>query len=387
MSDGKKSLKEIFNDRNIKQIIIPEIQRDYVWKTENVEKLLKSVIDDARENIQKFSNEELESYSPKIRELAERENNNSIVYSNIGFIYTYKDNEFNNRNFLVDGQQRLTTLYLLLLATAIKTGKKDYFVMQYFKNSLPTVDYKVRESAHNFLVRFIQHLLDGGSVSDIKNQYWFFLNYIHDRTITSLIQNYATILRIVEEKELKMDYVENNIELWVFDVTNSSQGEELYIYMNSRGEEVIVNENIKALLLEDLSETEKFKWGKKWEDWQDFFWKCRGENQNADKGFNEFLRWIIVIECIKTNRDALSVEGLGKFITTLHNQEKFSSELLSIEIVAKYFELIKTLKDEEYLEEKWLTGVTSIIDYYRFFPSILYVEKYPIYKLKILPEF
>ena len=74
------------------------------------------------------------------------------------------------------------------------------------------------------------------------------------------------------------------VDFWYFDTGISAQGEELYIYMNSRGELVQSNENLKALLLEKLNEAEKNKWGKKWEDWQDIFWKHKGKNRNADGG-------------------------------------------------------------------------------------------------------
>ena len=32
MKSGKYTLRELFLNKNIEQIIVPEIQRDYVWK-------------------------------------------------------------------------------------------------------------------------------------------------------------------------------------------------------------------------------------------------------------------------------------------------------------------------------------------------------------------
>lgn len=71
--------------------------------------------------------------------------------------------------------------------------------------------------------------------------------------------------------------------------------------MNSRGESVSSNESIKANLLKGLSEQEKHDWGVKWEKWQDLFWKNKVENLSADKGFEEFLKWIKIIEYIKAS--------------------------------------------------------------------------------------
>ena len=43
MKTGRYSLKDLFTHNEIEQIIIPEIQRDYVWKTDNVEQLLNAI--------------------------------------------------------------------------------------------------------------------------------------------------------------------------------------------------------------------------------------------------------------------------------------------------------------------------------------------------------
>lgn len=43
MNTGRYTLKSFLTDHNLDQIIIPEIQRDYVWQEENVKKLLISI--------------------------------------------------------------------------------------------------------------------------------------------------------------------------------------------------------------------------------------------------------------------------------------------------------------------------------------------------------
>jgi len=43
MKTGRYSLKDLLTHNEIEQIIIPEIQRDYVWAEDNVVKLLSSV--------------------------------------------------------------------------------------------------------------------------------------------------------------------------------------------------------------------------------------------------------------------------------------------------------------------------------------------------------
>ena len=46
MKAGKYNIKELFSNKNIEAVVVPEIQRDYVWGTEQVEGLLKSIFED-----------------------------------------------------------------------------------------------------------------------------------------------------------------------------------------------------------------------------------------------------------------------------------------------------------------------------------------------------
>ncbi|QNP51450.1 hypothetical protein H9L05_15680 [Hymenobacter qilianensis] len=66
--------------------------------------------------------------------------------------------------------------------------------------------------------------------------------------------------------------------------------------LNSTGLITSTGENQRALLLATESNPElKQSWGLQLEQWQDFFWKHRGQNLNADQGFNEFFRWLRII--------------------------------------------------------------------------------------------
>ncbi|MBK6965097.1 MAG: hypothetical protein IPH20_14455 [Bacteroidales bacterium] len=177
----------------------------------------------------------------------------------------------------------VTTLFLVLINQYIKSGKQKQFTNSYFAQNKPKIDYKVRENSHNFLINFINHLLKGGDVKDVEDQYWFYSEYKNDATIWSLYNNYLFIAEKLASCELSIEYLERQIEFWYFDTNESEQGEELYLYMNSRGETVQNNENIKAELLEEKSDHEKHVWGSKWEIWQALFWKNKGENKNADK--------------------------------------------------------------------------------------------------------
>ena len=327
MKPGKYTIKELFVNRELEQIVIPEIQRDYVWKKEQVEGLMNSLLSDYI----KFDTEKINvtADNEEIKNLFINYYKKQQFASNIGFIYAYNDAEYKGKYFLIDGQQRVTTVYLLLLNLFIATDDKADFEKKYFKDSQLKIDFKVRESSHDFFKNFIRFCLDNNFEGTIDfnadftkkliTQYWYYSDYTNDKTIQSIIKNYIVINNFVQTKNLNsknfLNYILDYVDCWYFDTNISEQGEELYIYMNARGEQIQNNENIKADLLGALKEVDielvvdredysgdktvdgiKKYWGKKWEDWQDFFWVNKGINDNADNGFNEFLKCVASLE-------------------------------------------------------------------------------------------
>ena len=111
------------------------------------------------------------------------------------------------------------------------------------------------------------------------------------KDIVNLFRKLGVIINDDLTKGKIVSNIENYIEFWFCDTNSSKQGEELYLSMNSRGESMQSNENLKALLLKDSPN--KNDYGKKWEDWQHFFWINKGSSINADKGFNLFKNFRI----------------------------------------------------------------------------------------------
>lgn len=356
MKAGKYSVKELFVNRHVQQIVIPEIQRDYVWKSEQVLGLLNSI----KVDYDKFKTVSIPRVDTSDKELQnafevfyKRRNNGS----NIGFIYAYNDDQFSGKYFLIDGQQRITTIFLMLLVLACKNEhNKEVFKKTYFSDAILKIDYKVRESAHNFLKEFVSEALKGNS--DFTNQSWYYSNkYDSDKTIKSLLANYNVIEKYIEDN-LRDDtksfynYIENYVEFWYFDTNISEQGEELYIYMNARGEQMQSNENIKADLLSKLDGLDKKnEYGEKWEHWQDFFWIHRGSNENADKGFNQFLTCIAGLENYlrgKTDvfytKQEFDGEGDSPLSKGIRTQDVL--KVLDVNLIEKYIKAFKFLVQE-----------------------------------------
>lgn len=273
--------------------------------------------------------------------------------TNVGFVYAYCDADLPGQYFLIDGQQRLTTLYLTLLSVATRARElQDRFRARYCVHSaeqdrrdatVPTkLDYKVREHTAEFLRHCVHYLLGGGDASDLTKQSWYLNRLDHDRTVQNLAGNFETIQTLLDpvlsnvEPARFYEYLEELVQCWYFDTNESAQGEELYLYLNARGESIADNENLKAALLAQVaSPAEKDHWGREWETWQDYFWGKRHRgltgkagNPNADRGFNSFLRCIEYLENLRARREA-------------------AASPISLEIIAKYSSILRWLEEQK----------------------------------------
>lgn len=304
--------------------IIPEIQREYVWG--NNEKV-----------ITKFLNE----LKTKIGEGCEYcnlpESDNRI---NIGFLYSYKPDyvKVQNDRFLdenlIDGQQRFTTLFLLAFFFSIKENKKaDFLSLIRYESISMSFDFKVRDLTRRFLLEFVEKTSSPKDLQGIENKTWFLKDYKTDLSINAMIKSLHYIQIVFCGKTKYYNHLLSNVVFWHFKTEVTSEGEELYITMNARGEDLADNEITKAALM--LNGKDLFTSGKKWEEWQDFFWKHRDKNkatQSADFGFNSF------INCIAGLENYLKVDG-GEF--SVFEVE----ELLSLPIIEEYMNSFKFLID------------------------------------------
>ncbi|OAQ39827.1 hypothetical protein A5893_09645 [Pedobacter psychrophilus] len=373
MKAGKYTIKELFLNKNIDSIIVPEIQRDYVWGRDQVESLLKSLVYDFNKftSSDNFLNLDIEDETLK---KALINHYKSIKYSSsIGFIYAYSDKEFADKYFLIDGQQRLTTIYLTLAVIAsLDKEFAEIFKKQFFVNKKSFIEYRVRESSYLFINKAINQIVCDNSYN-LKDNYWYYDSYKHDKTIQSIITNLDIIRAYFADENvdtsLFKDYLLDFVQFWYFDTNISEQGEELYVYMNARGEGMQSSENLKADLLAQIeTSTLKNKWGEKWESWQDVFWKIRGKNENADNVFNEFIYCVAGIQNMK-NELGIEIEHIDqKYTKPSHNQLLKSLETDGLVTIQKYinaFEILFSSEIDEFciksnLHYDWLKKLRKI---------------------------
>nr|NJM02277.1 DUF262 domain-containing protein [Desulfobacula sp.] len=224
---------------------------------------------------------------------------------NLDFIYGSVEGDEDSRFLPLDGQQRLTTLFLLHWYLAWKDEQWEAFDKLFQIGGKARFAYSVRPSSSEFfdeLVRFHPSLVPN-EVDDltdlITNQSWYFrnwrldptiqatlcmLNAIHDkfRSLTSLF------LRLLDEDKPAITFQ-------LLDLKNFGLSDDLYIKMNARGKPLTAFETFKARYEQELktlldgitfeiagqhfSASEYFA-RKMDTNWADLFWKLRDDDRD-----------------------------------------------------------------------------------------------------------
>jgi hypothetical protein len=424
------SVEDLLNRYNL---IVPEIQREYVWGN-NPQKILTIFCEDIRESRAERFSENSITYKTKafIQNVLPgadddiRENLQNLLkksdweddYMNIGFLYSYKPNYnvFNDTYEdinLIDGQQRITTLFLLLFYFAIQERRKVNFedFLRYDKSSGQLAfDYRVRSLTHNFLVDLIAKVSSIDDIAGIKKTSWFLSNYHDDPTISAMVSGLILMESTFRsDKVLYYDFLKTKVRFWHFRTEETFQGEELYITMNSRGQQLADNENVRGKLFEPArlkkAGYNELYWSERWEIWQDFFWRHRNKQKsrsNADAGFNEFLRWIQIIRMVEMEQsiaDDDNEEALDKkkIIEVMHwpDESQYNVAYLDMTEIDLFFGAIKYLYEDlpkelsaikkqykfysrfDLLSKSWIRPdkALTLIDLYKLLPALYFVKK------------
>lgn len=243
----------------------------------------------------------------------------------------------------LDGQQRLTTLFLLHWYIALKTGD-----LPNTKNQLVKFTYETRISSRVFSNELVvngEFLGIGKTISEkISDSKWFFLSWKKDPTIKAMLVMLDAIEKRFQSKndeELKIFWQkltsENPPIIFHFKPLNDiGLSDDLYIKMNARGKELTDFENFKASFEKhikkfvfekelELSENNKEKWKELTEKtfshkidtvWTDLFWKHRGEDNIIDNEIIKFIAGIAInnyaqnLEIIENSEDELNTRKI-----------------------------------------------------------------------------
>lgn len=229
---------------------IPPYQRLYEWNKEQIQTLLNDIKT-------KFEENKNEEYF-------------------IGNVVVSKKNNKNNQQdvkyLLIDGQQRLTTLFLIgfYLSYKIKNPNNDSnwkeFIMQGDKLR---ISMPIRENEEEVLKRFARFCNE--SKSNEKNN--LFVREIK-KFPQDICQNISQALETIAnwfEENAKDDianfsnFIYSNVKFVFVELAQNTDLNRFFIRMNNRGKQLEKHEIVKARLLKNISDEERILYAHIWD--------------------------------------------------------------------------------------------------------------------------
>lgn len=254
----------------------------------------------------------------------------------LDFVYGSEEGE---RFYPLDGQQRLTTLWLLHWYIAYQSG---YLQQEHVRQQLKKFSYHTRLSSRIFCEQlcdweagdaaaFQNDHSDRGDLSRvtigqapknmaqmIKDMTWYYTEWDYDPTIQSMLtmlsgtdtpleDGIEKVFRYSSQQTLrtyweKLTQPDCPIQFFYVPLTQFDLSDELYIKMNARGKPLTHFENLKADLINYINQKAQQSSSTAQENWQglakalhfdtywtDIFWPARSQDHHIDEIYFTFL--------------------------------------------------------------------------------------------------
>lgn len=396
-------------------IEIPPIQRDYAQgrETSSANKIRENFLNAIFNALEKGQALPLDFVYGKVYGLRNEEEyrrNKNAIQSLINSVKDYAltvdltlknivvEDKSTDRSELVyliplDGQQRLTTLFLIHWYIAKRLKKKDELAV------LSKFRYKTRKSSSSFLklltnenLNFdfkkdsetLKDLKEGKFYNEILDLEYFSSSWLNDPTVRA-------ILIVLQEIHIRLQEYENDrlTDYWIsitqknllsfdfLDLKGFNLSDELYVKMNARGKQLSSFENFKAWLFGIIKEDnllDELLWNeysKKFDiEWNDIFWnrKLKGTYDVDDAYFN-FFKLMFLYDTIKvaelngTNFNPKTNEFF--LIDIINNNKPFDWEISSDLIkknISNYLNFLSYFED-------FVPNDNYLNDFFNFFFS------------------
>jgi len=275
----KINLNKVFSDY---WFLVPEYQRSYVWVEDNINDLLDDLWYAYKNNVNK------EYFL------------GSLVLKNTN------NEEIHHEYEVLDGQQRLTTLFLLQAVIRDLTNEKllkDTCHERIYQNENKYKDiperirivYRIRDDVENFIKEFI--LCHDGTLS---------LDNLQEKTEMKNISiaNMAMAILLMNEyfnddSRLTdignfVDFTSKNVVFIYVATSNMEDAFRLFTILNNRGIPLTNADILKSINIGALSEDDRIKYSNIWEDIENSF------GEYFDR-FLSFIRTMIVKEKARVN--------------------------------------------------------------------------------------
>lgn len=300
----KRILQKIFSEDF--WFVIPEYQRPYVWQKDNIEELIEDLY-------YAFEHKGENEYFL-----------GSLVLKNI-------NNENFNEYEVLDGQQRLTTFFMMIAVLRDILDDEDYKstlreLIYQKENKLKKIPsrnrltYYIRDNVKDFIDDFI--IKDDGTKRKED-----LLQYSEKENIS--ISNMANALLVIHNLLSKKDKLDDfvvfllNKALFIYVSTdNTEDAFRLFTILNDRGIPLTSSDILKSTNIGQMDKDDLKRYSKLWEDIESKY------GNNFDR-FLVFIRNIIVKQKANTNL-------LDEFEKNIYEKGKLNKGKDTIDLLSRY---------------------------------------------------
>ncbi len=262
----------------------------------------------------------------------------------LDFIYGSLDEE---KFQPLDGQQRLTTLFLLHCYGSIvcEVSNQQTEILRRFS-------YETRMTSRDFCKKLVDNLSklslininkqansESFELSNIiTDSSWFFLSWRNDPTIDAMLTTLNDIHHMFSDiQDLWSKLTQKKIiQFYYIELEHLGLTDDLYIKMNARGRLLTTFENFKASIEKELNESTwekdidiKEKFNIKIDgQWTDFFWNNFKVGTSIDEAFVRFFAFVFMVN--STFSRNLSTDDRNEIVRQLQdNSHNIFIELLT----------------------------------------------------------
>lgn len=371
ISVNKKSVKELLSSGSISKFVIPDYQRPYDWSEDEITTLFEDLWDAT-----------LESMNPS--------NPNKTFF--LGSIVTFYNKDKNEQE-IIDGQQRITTLFLLLRAIYTELSKndkrnekeenfmneispclwiKDKYTNNYFKEQI-LIDPRIivnSEEIKNNPNEILKNILKTGKVEErAKDKY---------------SKNYLKLKELYEEKSKKepikifdfIFYILNNAILLPITTNDEDTALTIFSTLNDRGLPLSDADIFKAKIYNYLTKnkTSKEELNKFVTDWKTLEIKAKDVFKD---GIQQLFYYYMFYLRANRKDDKTTTPGLRNYFKDENYQSLFDKNLISkLEEILNFWLVVNnriTLDDESWSSD---LKILEILDCLRNYPNEFW--KYPV---------
>ena len=411
MTNIKKTFWEVISAYSIE---VPSIQRDYTYGRKSTKSIREKFIldiyntlcvEDAAKLHLDFVYGRLEGVENYEMLHRNKQSINTLLESlknyanNIHIDVTYGTKEKHTESsdivtFIpLDGQQRLTTLFLLYWYIAKKINDEKAL------KTLSKFTYSTRNSSKEFIKMLMEYNVNTLTSSYITNSELFFSFWKNDPTVKSML----AVIDEIDKMFINTDYhkvwylltKERQITFDFFDLENYDQTDELYVKMNARGKKLSNFENYKAWLLKNYSNKINInQWNKKLDiEWHDLFWKANTEiTVEIDEVYLQYFKNVFLGDYVLSFQSNDEIKGknfdrLTKFSEetpiTIFEQEKdlftqnITANMQFLENVSKNTTVFESIRvNNSYIKNNLLEFVFKSNENYSWWEATFFYALY-----------